>query len=1051
MNLYMSTRQHKMDRLQRLVPLILLVFSCLAAQAAQWQTCLNIQVTAGLAEQGYGNEDAQAGYYLPWGGGSFTAETQLISQQAAKESWQGIYLADTAHGHRYTVGVVTDHSGRSQLGAVSFQNMSNARVLKFGDINDKELLTLRVQFTKSQENPDQVNALAIWAQDAGGNWTLLRKLTLLDNISINRVGLSVDSFASRAPDPAVFKYFNLTGDGKQQYYNFVDNGKLEAWKPSNDRVQIKVNFMSSLELPKEENVFDAGGPIALTVKLGTVLLQGQEVTLKTQVLDTAGLEVYSKDTPVVFSQNEVTQVVDISEWDEEKGIFTVLAGVEYDGKILAQRSKRIAVITPQPGPYELELDSPFGMCWVVTQPGYYSSLDKVMPLAARLGIKWNRVSWFDWERKKVNGIWDLSRYYRIIDSGLQYGIMTLPILEIASDFTSLIETSQKAYGEKLPVYELLNEPEGRPLEVAAKTNAETTAFIREHYPSVRTTSSGTTHVNLGLLGTIMDYASDPFDIANVHFYRTPCAPELLMKDDVKAVREITGNKPIWISEASWFTSNQPLGVSEATQASYLARTYLWGMKEGIEKIFWYRLSDNDHGLFYWNGEPKPSLVAYNAMTAILGSTPVYLEEITKFGPELKILRFKAKTGDVTAMWSLNEEYDLSVETELDSYFDLYGNRRNIASQKGKKTLRITEAPIYLPGALAAEQLLTAIVVEERPEFPQGLEIRILPHVLSMEESQLCVYLKNHSSRSLEGAVALDFANAGTRKVEIPEDWKLEPVAQPDFNLAPGQEAEIYFAPQAAGFDPYHPDKGYLLLWWVEGYYFTATARLKDGSKIEYNNGMSQAGLSLRGISKVDSPLTIDTDWEKWKDVPGFDLSQKVRANVGAVKTYREVEGFLPIFKVQWDDEYLYLMARVQDDRHHQPYADDRMWWVDSFDLAIDVEPENKDPLSYYYFTVGLSENGCNVYRRLNSYGHPEAKLEDVKAAGKRDDGFTYYELAIPWRQLAPFTPEKGKYLKLGIQFNESDGQYRLGWTGWFVNMGGHLVDKNFLGDLTLVD
>ncbi len=181
------------------------------------------------------------------------------------------------------------------------------------------------------------------------------------------------------------------------------------------------------------------------------------------------------------------------------------------------------------------------------------------------------------------------------------------------------------------------------------------------------------------------------------------------------------------------------------------------------------------------------------------------------------------------------------------------------------------------------------------------------------------------------------------------------------------------------------------------------------------------------------------------------MSQKVRANVGAVKTYREVEGFLPIFKVQWDDEYLYLMARVQDDRHHQPYADDRMWWVDSFDLAIDVEPENKDPLSYYYFTVGLSENGCNVYRRLNSYGHPEAKLEDVKAAGKRDDGFTYYELAIPWRQLAPFTPEKGKYLKLGIQFNESDGQYRLGWTGWFVNMGGHLVDKNFLGDLTLVD
>lgn len=128
-----------------------------------------------------------------------------------------------------------------------------------------------------------------------------------------------------------------------------------------------------------------------------------------------------------------------------------------------------------------------------------------------------------------------------------------------------------------------------------------------------------------------------------------------------------------------------------------------------------------------------------------------------------------------------------------------------------------------------------------------------------------------------------------------------------------------------------------------------------------------------------------------------------------------------------------------------------MWWADSFDLAIDAEPENKDPLSYHYFTVGLSENGCNVYRRLASYGHPEGKLLDVKAAGKRSDGVTYYELALPWRQLAPFTPEKGKYFKLGIQFNGSDGQNRMGWAGWFIDMGGHLVDKKFFGDLTLVD
>lgn len=56
-----------------------------------------------------------------------------------------------------------------------------------------------------------------------------------------------------------------------------------------------------------------------------------------------------------------------------------------------------------------------------------------------------------------------------------------------------------------------------------------------------------------------------------------------------------------------------------------------------------------------------------------------------------------------------------------------------------------------------------------------------------------------------------------------------------------------------------------------------------------------------------------------------------------------------------------------------------------------------------------------------------------------------YECLIPWR-LLKFDPESGKPFGFCVQFNESDGWWRKGWEGYFLQMGGHIIDPRRFGE-----
>ncbi|WP_249020863.1 hypothetical protein [Conexibacter sp. S30A1] len=80
-------------------------------------------------------------------------------------------------------------------------------------------------------------------------------------------------------------------------------------------------------------------------------------------------------------------------------------------------------------------------------------------------------------------------------------------------------------------------------------------------------------------------------------------------------------KPLWVTEFS-YQSDPPIHVSGtpslATQARWLEQSFYVFWHEGVSTVLWYLLRDQAppytinyaSGVYYYNGKPKPSLVAY---------------------------------------------------------------------------------------------------------------------------------------------------------------------------------------------------------------------------------------------------------------------------------------------------------------------------------------------------------------------------------------------------------------------------------------------------------
>ena len=132
-------------------------------------------------------------------------------------------------------------------------------------------------------------------------------------------------------------------------------------------------------------------------------------------------------------------------------------------------------------------------------------------------------------------------------------------------------------------------------------------------------------------------AYSKIDILSIHVYAWTDfpTPESYLPDLMTTVQgwmTTFGSKPIWFTEFGWSShvntgseANWEIGVSEETQGDYLRRSFQMVKADYpyVEAMFWYNevnttnstVQNDNYGLMYADGSPKPAYSAYQAWNA----------------------------------------------------------------------------------------------------------------------------------------------------------------------------------------------------------------------------------------------------------------------------------------------------------------------------------------------------------------------------------------------------------------------------------------------------
>lgn len=218
--------------------------------------------------------------------------------------------------------------------------------------------------------------------------------------------------------------------------------------------------------------------------------------------------------------------------------------------------------------------TPYGTCAHVTRG---ENVVKTAEIVCPLGLGWIR-SDLDWRTvEKEKGVWDFSRFDKVVADLEAYDLQLLPILgysvpwadpahEHLDAWEEYVRRCVTHYGKRLPVVEVWNEQN---ISIFWKNPNPTNylALLRRTYetvkriePSVKVGFGGVAGIPLGFIEEVYRLGGAKFfDIMMVHPYTPPRPPEGKLEEELERLRELMarygdGNKPIWASEGGYPTN-----------------------------------------------------------------------------------------------------------------------------------------------------------------------------------------------------------------------------------------------------------------------------------------------------------------------------------------------------------------------------------------------------------------------------------------------------------------------------------------------------------------
>lgn len=204
-------------------------------------------------------------------------------------------------------------------------------------------------------------------------------------------------------------------------------------------------------------------------------------------------------------------------------------------------------------------------------------------------------------------------------------------------------------------------------------------------------------------------------------------------------------------------------------------------------------------------------------------------------------------------------------------------------------------------------------------------------------------------------------------------------------------------------------------------------RYRGGTERVYHGRV--AVLDPAGLTDV-AQHSVDVDGvpDDLTGLPSVDLVADGRVNVGSWDGPDDLSGDVTM---SWDEQNLYLSARITDDVHSQRFTGADTWQGDGFQfsLAPGLPGESQTWEEYDLALLGTGSTG-QLYRRRGT-GVPVGLVPAARVEGSRDEATrtTVYELALPWTEVPTVRPGDG-LLSLSLLLNENDGSGRVGYIEW---------------------
>ena len=178
---------------------------------------------------------------------------------------------------------------------------------------------------------------------------------------------------------------------------------------------------------------------------------------------------------------------------------------------------------------------------------------------------------------------------------------------------------------------------------------------------------------------------------------------------------------------------------------------------------------------------------------------------------------------------------------------------------------------------------------------------------------------------------------------------------------------------------------------------------------------------------------LDGDLREWaSNVPlGMGRGEQARG-----KTWGGPGDVSAYAYAQWDEQFFYFACAVTDDIFTPPTSAAALGQGDCVLFALATPPRANSPAtshSYAKFGMAVMRNrvGASVPTLVRLVPDPKSRdretavaVKNARFAVRREDARTFYEVAIPWRELLPGAASPDSAVSLSILINDVDGTAR---------------------------